>query len=131
MQGPSKQRILCSLYVRYRKDHCGMPIREMTYLAVTEPVAKRLWYEFDLLKQNEQVVSVEELALKLLEAWASSQENYFRRYASDETTMLRVMVSDFNWLLDRVDISFYDDSDTKSYARRLDSFIETTCKNPR
>jgi hypothetical protein len=127
VQDPSQQKIFCSLYVRYRKDDYGAPIRELTYLAVTEPVAKKWWY----WKRNELVASAEELAVKLLESWTSSQKNYFHRYASDQISVLCVTASDFDRLSDRVVLSFHNDRDTKSYARRLDSFIETTCENPR
>jgi hypothetical protein len=131
VKDPSQQRVLCSLYVRYRKDDHGAPIRELTYLAVTEPVAKKYWYGKHMLEQNEQVISAEELGVKLLESWTSSQKNYFHRYASDQISVLCVTVTDFDKLSDRVVISFRNDRDYKSYARRLDSFIKTTCENPR
>jgi hypothetical protein len=131
VQDPSQQRIFCSLFVRYRKDGDGTPIRELTYLALTESVASKQRFKKDMPKQNERVVSAEELEVKLLEIQASSQENYFHRYASDQTSVLCVTASDFDRLSDRVVLSFHNDRDTASYARRLDSFIKATCENPR
>jgi hypothetical protein len=131
VQDFSSQRILISLYVQYRKDGDGAPIRELTYLALTESVARKSWYAEDIFQREELVVSAEELELKLREAWASSHTNYFHRYASGETSVLCVTASDFDRLSSRVVLTFRDDREMTPYARRLDSFIKNTCENPR
>ncbi|USP81292.1 hypothetical protein yc1106_08566 [Curvularia clavata] len=130
-QDSSPQRILISLYVQYRKDGDGMPIRELTYLALAESVAKKIWHLEPILQQNELIISAEELGLKLREAWASSHENYFQRYANSQTSVLCATVSDFDRLSGRVVLSFHDSRETTNYARRLNGFIEGTCENPR
>jgi hypothetical protein len=130
VQDISSQRILISLYVQYRKDDDGAPIRELTYLTLTESAAKKMLV-WEMLERDELVVSAEELGLKLREAWASSNENYFQRYARGQTSVLYVTASDFDKLSDRVVLTFRNDPETTSYARRLDSFIKSTCDNPR
>jgi hypothetical protein len=131
VQDLKPQRILISLYVRYHKDGDGAPIRELTYIALTESVASQIFWLRDIVKRNELVVSAEELGLKLREAWASSNKNYFRRYTSGQTSVLCVTASDFDRLSDRVVLSFHHDRETTPYARRLNSFIKRTCENPR
>jgi hypothetical protein len=81
--------------------------------------------------RNELVASGEEVGLKLREAWASSNNNYFVRYAGGQTSVLCATASDFDRLSDRVVLSFYDNRETMPYARRLDSFIKKTCENSR
>jgi hypothetical protein len=131
VQDLSPQRILISLYVQFRKDADGKPIRELTYLAVAESAARHIFMRKDLAERNELVASGEELGVKLREAWASSNRNYFARYAGGQTSVLCVTASDFDRLSDRVVLSFYNDRDTTSYARRLDLFIKRTCENSR
>lgn len=131
MQDLSTERILISLYVQYRKDGDGMLIRELTYLALTESVAKKIWILEQTLDQNELIASADELGLKLREAWASSHENYFQRYATSQTSVLCVTASDYDRLSDRVVLGFHDSRETTNYARRLNSFIENTCEKPR
>ncbi|KAH7079882.1 hypothetical protein BKA63DRAFT_229876 [Paraphoma chrysanthemicola] len=128
VQDHPPQRILISLYVQYRKDGDGALIRELTYLALTESVATHTWPLRDIVERNEPVVSAEELGLKLREAWASNHKNYFRRYASGDTSVLCVTASDYDRLSDRVVLSFHNDREIMPYARRLNSFIETTCE---
>ncbi|KAJ4371532.1 hypothetical protein N0V83_004751 [Neocucurbitaria cava] len=130
VQNLSSQRILISLYVQYRTNYDGAPIRELTYLALAESVASGFFYPERGVGRNE-VVSAEELGLKLREAWTSSNENYFHRYASGQTSVLCVTVSDFDRLSDRIVLSFRDDSEIMPFARRLDSFIKKSCVNPR
>jgi hypothetical protein len=131
MQDLSPQRIMISLFVKYYKDGDGAPIRELTYLAVTESAAKNMLWTESMFKRNELVASAEELELKLHEAWASSPKNYFQRYAGGQTSVLCVTASDFDRLSARVVLSFHNDRETTPYARRLDSFIKSTCENPR
>ncbi|KAI4940473.1 hypothetical protein J4E86_010853 [Alternaria arbusti] len=126
-----QQKILVSLNLRYRKDSDGAPIRELTYIALTESVAQGMWRMDDILAQKELVVHADELELKLREAWASSPESYFRRYASDQTNVLCVTASEQEKLDGRVVLSFHSDRDITSWARTLDAFIERTCENPR
>ncbi|KAI4915315.1 hypothetical protein J4E85_010440 [Alternaria conjuncta] len=126
-----EQKILVSLFVRYRMDDDGVPIRELTYIAITESVAQRRVAFRDILEQNELVISAEDLDLKLREAWASSPESYFRRYASDQTNVLCVTASEQEKLDGRVVLSFHNDSEVAPWARRLDEFIKRTCENPR
>jgi hypothetical protein len=130
VQDISPQRIMISLYVQYRKDDDGAPIRELTYLALTESAAKKMLV-WRMLERDELVVSAEELGLKLREARASSNENYFQRYAYGQTSVLYVTASDFDKLSDRVVLTFRNDPETTSYAGRLDSFIKSTCDNLR
>jgi hypothetical protein len=131
VQDVSPQKILISLYVQYRKDGDGTLIRELTYIAVTESVAKQIWEWKGIVEQNEMVVSAEELGIKLREAWASSQENYFKRYADGQTSVLCATASDFDKMSYRVVLSFQKDHEVRSIARKLDSFIKATCENPR
>ncbi|KAH9878179.1 hypothetical protein J1614_003396 [Plenodomus biglobosus] len=91
VQDLSPQRIMISLFVQYRKDGDGAPIRELTYLAVAESVFRKVYY----------------------------------------LDVLCVTASDFDRLSDRVVLSFHNDRETTPYARRLDSFIKSTCENPR
>jgi hypothetical protein len=131
VQDLSPQKVWISLYVQYRKDGDGIPIRELTYLALTESAASEMtWVQWNL-EPNELVVSAEILGLKLREAWASSNEHYFPRYASGQTSVLCVTASDFDRQLDRVVLSFDNDREITPYARRLDSFIKSACENPR
>jgi hypothetical protein len=131
IQDLSPQRIPVSLYAQYRKDDDGAPVRELTYLALTESAMSNSWYGKQILEGSELIASAEELELKLREAWASSHENYFQRYASGETSVLRVTASGFDRLSDRVVLGFYSDRQTKPYAWKLDSIIKSTCENPR
>jgi hypothetical protein len=131
VQDISPQRILISLYVQFHKDADGKPIRELTYLALPESAARHVYSVQDRLERNELVASGEELGLKLREAWASSNKNYFARYASGQTSVLCATASDFDRLSDRVVLSFYNNRETTPYARRLDSFIKRTCENSR
>ena len=131
---PSEQKILISLYVQFRNDEFGAPIRELTYLAFTGSVVKQMRYERDIngiLERDELVASPEVLGLKLSEAWTSSHNNYFQRYASGEISVLRVTASDHDKMSDSVSLSFLNDRDTTNYARRLDSFIKNICEHPR
>ncbi|EMD94571.1 hypothetical protein COCC4DRAFT_66237 [Bipolaris maydis ATCC 48331] len=131
VQDMSPQRILISLYVQYRKDGGGMPVRELTYLALTESAAKKVWALKNILEQNKLIASADELGLKLREAWASSNENYFQRYATSQTSVLCATASDFDRLSDRVVLGFHDSRDATNYARRLNTFIQNTCEKPR
>jgi hypothetical protein len=125
------QRLLISLYVQYRKDADGKPIRELTYLALAESAARYMYLVANVLMRNALVASGEEVGLKLREAWASSNNNYFARYTGGQASVLCATASDFDRLSDRVVLSFYNDCDTTPYARRLDSFIKRTCENSR
>jgi hypothetical protein len=131
MQDLSPERILVSLYVQYRKDGDGMLIRELTYLALTESVAGKMRDLKHIPEQNEPIAPAEELGLKLREAWASSHENYFQRYASSQTSVLCATASDFDRLSDRVVLSFQDNRDATNYARKLNCFIKNVCENRR
>ncbi|EUC44388.1 hypothetical protein COCMIDRAFT_27266 [Bipolaris oryzae ATCC 44560] len=131
MHDLSPQRILISLYLQYRKDGDGMLIRELTYLALTESVARKIWVLEKMVERHELIASADELGLKLREAWASSNENYFQRYATSQTTVLCATASDFDRMSDRVVLGFHDSRETTNYARRLNSFIENTCENKR
>lgn len=131
VQVPPKQRILVSLYVQYRKDSDGRPIRELTYIALIEPVVKKRHGFWEMLEPEALVVSPEDVEFKLREACASSPENYFRRYASGQTDVLCVTASDYDKAEGRVVLSFRSDREVKPYARRLGSFIGATCENPR
>jgi len=126
-----EQKILVSLYVRYRKDSDGAPIRELTYIALTESIAQGMWNMDDILAQKELDVRADEVEFKLREAWASSPESYFRRYARDQTNVLCATASEQEKLDDRVVLSFHSDSEVAPWARRLDEFIKRTCENPR
>ncbi|CAN9234463.1 unnamed protein product [Alternaria alternata] len=123
MQDVRQQRILISLYVQYRKDFDGAPIRELTYLAVTETAAPYMREEIEL------VVPAEEVEIKLREAWASSDKNYFQRYAKGQTGVLCVTASDYDKSVDRVVLGFYSGREMTNHARRLDSFFKSTCKD--
>ncbi|KAB2107022.1 hypothetical protein AG0111_0g4835 [Alternaria gaisen] len=123
MQDVQQQRILISLYVQYRKDVDGAPIRELTYLAVTETAARYMLEEIEL------VVPAEEVGIKLREAWASSDKNYFQRYAKGQTGVLCVTASDYDKSVDRVVLGFYSGREMTNHARRLDSFFKSTCKD--
>ncbi|CAN9348611.1 unnamed protein product [Alternaria alternata] len=123
MQDVRQQRILISLYVQYRKDVNGAPIRELTYLAVTETAARYMLEEIEL------VVPAEEVGIKLREAWASSDKNYFQRYAKGQTGVLCVTASDYDKSVDRVVLGFYSGREMTNHARRLDSFFKSTCKD--
>ncbi|KAI4920652.1 uncharacterized protein J4E92_008295 [Alternaria infectoria] len=125
-----QQKILVSLYLRYRQDSDGAPIRELTYIALTESVAEGMWIMGDAV-QEELVVHADVLELKLREAWASSPESYFRRYASDQTNVLCATASEQEKLDGRVALSFHSDREVTPWARRLDTFIKRTCENPR
>jgi hypothetical protein len=127
-----EQKILISLYVQYRKDGSGAPVRELTYFAVTETVAwrGRLFFQH-LLQTSVLVDSAYELELKLQEAWTSSNQNYYKRYANGQTSVLCVTASDHDRSVDRVNLGFYSDGETTNYAKRLDAFIKTTCENQR
>jgi len=131
VQDISRPKILVSLYVRYRKDSDGAPIRELTYIALTESIAQGRYKMDDILAQKELVVEADVLDFKLREAWASSPESYFRRYASDQTNVLCVTASEQDKLDGRVVLSFHNDSEVAPWARRLDEFIKSTCENPR
>jgi hypothetical protein len=132
VQDLPQQKLLVSLYVQYRKDGNGAPVRELTYLAVTETFARKSVVLFGhLLQNNELVDSAAELGLKLQEAWTSSNKNYFKRYASAQTSVLCVTASDHDRSVYRVTLGFYSDGETTNYAKRLDAFIKTTCENQR
>ena len=132
VQNLREQKILISLYVQYRKDGNGAPIRELTYLAVTETVACGGEVIFPhLLETSELVDSAAELGLKLQEAWTSSNKNYYKRYARGQISVLCVTASDHDRSVDRVNLGFHSDRETTNYAKRLDSFIKTTCENRR
>jgi len=126
-----EQKILVSLYVRYHKDSDGAPIRELTYIALAESATEYVWDFKKILEKNEVAVTDYELESKLREAWASSPESYFRRYASDQTNVLCVTASEQEKLDGRVALSFHSDSEVTPWARRLDTFIKRTCENPR
>lgn len=131
MQDLSPQKTLISLYVQYRKDDDGMPIRELIYLALIKSVAAETWELKHILERNELIASADEFGLKLREAWASSPENYFKRYATSQTSVLCATVSDFDRLSDPVVLSFHDSRETINYARRLNAFIKNICENRR
>jgi hypothetical protein len=124
------QKILISLYVQYHKDCDGALIRELTYIAVTESVAKKSYYGKRMLERNGLLGSVGELEYKLGEAWTSSNKNYFQRYVRGQTEVLCVTASDADKLANRVVLSFHNDRDTTPYVRRLDSFIKATYEDP-
>ncbi|CAN9299521.1 unnamed protein product [Alternaria alternata] len=130
MQDLRQQKILISLYVQYRKDVNGAPIRELTYLAVTETVARKTEYPFGYkLEEIELVDSAEVLGIKLREAWVSSDKNYFQRYAKGQTGVLCVTASDYDKQLGRVVLGFHSDTETTNFARELDSFFKITCED--
>ncbi|KAI4677818.1 hypothetical protein J4E81_010748 [Alternaria sp. BMP 2799] len=126
-----EQKILISLYVQYRKDGDGTPIRELTYIALTESVRPIMWEIRDIVEQGELVVQDYDLESKLREAWASSPESYFRRYASDQMNVLCATTSEQDKLDGRVALNFHSDREVTPWARRLDTFIKRTCENPR
>jgi hypothetical protein len=131
VQDLEPQKILISLYVQYHKDGNGAPIRELTYIALTESAASKSSFWKYVLKKDMVVASAGDLETKLSEAWASSHKNYFHRYARGDTSVLCATASDFDKMSDRVVLSFHNDLETTPYARKLDSFIKTTCENPR
>jgi hypothetical protein len=131
VQDLSEERILVSLYVQYRTGGDGTPIRELTYIALTESIAQDDWELKEIIERNALEVSAEVLGIHLGEAWASSQENYFKRYAGGQTSALCVTASDIDRLSHRVTLSFQNDRDITPYARRTDSFIRDTCEDPR
>lgn len=125
-----QQKILISLYVQYRKDLNGAPIRELTYLALTEAAARETLYPFGyMLEEIELVAPAEELAIKLREAWHSSNKNYYKRYASGKSSVLCVTASDYDKSVDRVVLGFYSDREMTNHARRLDLFFKTACED--
>ncbi|KAH7383189.1 hypothetical protein BKA66DRAFT_609113 [Pyrenochaeta sp. MPI-SDFR-AT-0127] len=126
----SSHRVFISLCVEYRKDDDGALIRELTYLALSEAVAKRCFFE-QLLPREDLYVSTEELGLKLREGWASSNENYFPRFAERKTSVLCITASEFDRVSNRVTLSFREDRETTPYARRLNRFIKRLSENPR
>ena len=136
VQDLALQRILICLYFQYRKDGNGVPVRELTYLALTETVARKMmsvgmWRFFQRDEADELVAPAEELGIKLREAWASSDKNYFQRYVKGQTGVLCVTASDYDKQSGRVILGFHNDRETTNYARRLDSFMKTACENRR
>jgi hypothetical protein len=130
VQDLSDERILVSLYVQYRTGDDGTPIRELTYVALTESVAQKNWRLDDIMKYNALEISAEELGIQLGEACASTRENYFKRYAKGQTSVLCATASDSDKLANRVTLSFQNDPQIISYARRMDSFISDVFKDP-
>ncbi|CAN9340499.1 unnamed protein product [Alternaria sp. RS040] len=130
VQNLREQKILISLYVQYRKDLNGAPIRELTYLALTEAAASKTEYPFGyMLEEIELVAPAEELAIKLREAWHSSNKNYYKRYASGKSSVLCVTASDYDKSVDRVVLGFYSDREMTNHTKRLDSFFKTACED--
>ncbi|KAI4641179.1 hypothetical protein J4E93_008058 [Alternaria ventricosa] len=127
VQDPLEQRIWISLYVQYRKDSDGAPIRELTYIALTESVANTISF-FQYARREQLVVTAEELEIKLREAWVSSPESYFLRYASGHTNVLCATASEYTG---EIVLSFHSYSEITPWARSLDHFIKSTCENPR
>jgi hypothetical protein len=126
----SSHRVLTSLCVKYLNSEDGAPTRELTYVAIPEALASKIWYFPDLLQQEHLYISGEEVGLKLEEAWASSHEQYFLRYMNCKASVLCVTASEFDKLSNRAVLSFREDRETIPYARRLDKFFKDVCENP-
>jgi hypothetical protein len=125
----SSYKILISLHVNFRMNKDGALIRELTYLALSEPAVLDADFKAKIQRED-SFISAEELSLKLREVWASRNEQYFLRYSRSMLSGLRVDSSEFAMLSNQVAFSFREDDDAQLYVSWLETFFSNMLDNP-